>query len=62
MPEQISRRYHSYTSQRAAMKNFEKDREKLAEDGWRVVSAIPEQYNGLLIHKQHVILVVYERD
>lgn len=61
MPEQLSKRYHSYTSQKAATKAFEKDRKKLAEDGWRVVSAVPEQYNGLLIHKQHAIIVIYEK-
>lgn len=43
------------------MKAFERDRKKMAEDGWRVVSAVPEQYSGLFLHKQHVILVVYER-
>lgn len=62
MPEQISRRYHSYISQKAAYKDYEKERKKLAEGGWRVVSAVPEQYNGLLLHKQHAILVIYEKE
>lgn len=62
MPEeQLIKRYHSYGGPRSATRKFQKDAKKLAREGWRVVTTVPTQYNGLLVHKQGLVVVTYER-
>jgi len=60
--EQLIKKHHSVNGPKAATKKFQRDAKKLAKEGWNVVSAVPTQYNGLLIHKQGMVLVTYSKE
>jgi hypothetical protein len=59
--EQLIKKYHSYAGPKAAAREYQKDARKLAKEGWSVSSAVVTQYNGLLLHKQGIVLVTYTR-